>query len=283
MSKLAASGLTSENIKKLATLCEAASLQATEGSQASNFVEAVSSKRPALGPVTVGENVEKPVVIESTKGSQVVRAPHHSDDSLVLPSSSFSEDPFDSSTWTVESNWQGSPHPFETLPMIHLSPNQLPKPRKRATTEEESSPPPKKKGRHEEAEYMYWTENDEVIRARHRPRDGRSQPSSFSASGEIQVDTPLCRATLHSPGTTTNEVTRRGFSVDAVAPGLTTSPGLRKVRATQVNASHWTDKTCASVRPGTSLPPRRHLWHPGCLAPIHMSCQLGYQKWTDMN
>lgn len=224
MSKLAASGLTAENIKKLATLCEAVSLDPTEGSEASSLVDAVSSKHPALGPTG------------GAKGSQVVRTPLHSDDS-VLPPSSFSEDPYDSSTWATESNRRSSPHPFEMLPKSNLSPIQLSRRRKRATPEEDSNPPAKK-GRHREVEYSHWTENDEVTHARDRLRDGRSQISSFSASRKIQVDTPLRRTSLQSPDTTTSEVSRQGSLVDAVEPGLTESPGMRKVRATQVNASH---------------------------------------------
>ncbi|KAG6369213.1 hypothetical protein JVT61DRAFT_15612 [Boletus reticuloceps] len=153
-------------------------------------------KLPAIS--LVRKNVNKLAIrqgeapsLASGDGSQVARTPVQLYDSLdtsEIPSSSpFTDDPFDSSTWTTESNQQGSlsslqtsenhleclterrpllgemqqfgmpsglpmkMHPFDTLPQFHSSPLQSSRQRKRAMPEEEISPL-KKRARHNEVD-----------------------------------------------------------------------------------------------------------------------------------
>ena len=117
MSKLAAIGLTADNIKKLENLGEAPPLDATGGSsQAASLADAVLNKPAGIGPA--GKNVMTLATLGggtpslvAGEGSQVARTPLHSDDdtdNLEIPSSSFNEDPFDSSTWAAKSNRQRS-------------------------------------------------------------------------------------------------------------------------------------------------------------------------------
>ena len=237
MSKLAAIGLTAENIKKLESLGEAAPLDAAgRGLQAASLIDVVSSKQAAIDPP--GKNVEKLLTIgegtpslTASKCSQVVRTPLHSDDdldNLDPPSPSFTEDPFDSSTWAAESSQRNSfsnlqmsgdqpkqlpeggqllvkmqqsampsrppkdLHPFETLPQLYYSPMQFSGKRKRAIPGEEAIPQPKKMARHNEVDCEkneFLMVNDKVVRV--RGGLGKEWSECLRSGGEIQVDIPL--------------------------------------------------------------------------------------------
>ncbi|KAI9457046.1 hypothetical protein HD554DRAFT_1832144 [Boletus coccyginus] len=100
-------GLTAENIKKLENLGEAPLLDAKGGgSQEVGVADAVFSKLTAIGlteknikQLTISEG-GAPSLATGEGLSQAARIPLHLDDdtdSLEIPSSSFTEDPFDSS------------------------------------------------------------------------------------------------------------------------------------------------------------------------------------------
>lgn len=213
MRKLSAIGLTAENIKKLERLGEIASIDALGGvSEAGSLTDAVSRKLPAIGPVERNVNT----LATGGGGSQTAGTPVHLDDNLdtsEIPSSSFTEDPFDSSTWTTESNLQGSLsslqmsgdlrhlakkgpllgqirqfstppgppiklHSFDTLPQSYSSPLQFSTQQKRAISEE-LIPRLKKRARHNQVN----CEKDEDL--------GEDRSECFRAGGDIRVDIPL--------------------------------------------------------------------------------------------
>ncbi|KAF8421745.1 hypothetical protein L210DRAFT_2207127 [Boletus edulis BED1] len=109
VNRLTAIGLTAENIKKLEYLAAAPPLGAVGGSsQAASLADAVLGQLTAIG--LTEENVKKLAILggASGEGSQAARRSLHLDDTedLSFPSSSFTEDPFDSSTWVTERNRQ---------------------------------------------------------------------------------------------------------------------------------------------------------------------------------
>ena len=117
MSKLAAIGLTAENIKKLENMGEAAPLDAVGGgSQAASLTDAVLSRLTSIG--LTEKNIKKLATLRggtpsltAGEGWQAAGTPLHSDNDtehLEIPSSSFTEDPFDSSTWATERKRHGS-------------------------------------------------------------------------------------------------------------------------------------------------------------------------------
>ena len=150
MGKLAAIGLTAENIKKLENLGEAPPLNAIGGgSQEASVADTVLTKLIAIG--LMEQNIKKlatlgggtPSLAAGEGSSQAARTPLHLDDDMDnLASSSFAtEDPFYSST------------SYDTSPM------QPSRQRKRAampevtTQEEEIFPRPKKRMRHNEVDF----------------------------------------------------------------------------------------------------------------------------------
>lgn len=178
MKRLAGIGLTAENLKKLEILAETV---------------------PTGTPAAVspgGRNGKKfsaerggTQFVAGDGGSQPEATAVHSDadsDSSEIPYSSFSfsEDPYDSSTWATERNRESSAsrfpiredplkqigpreplpgkiqqaatpsgseklHPFQTLPQFYISPLQSFSQRKRAALEVEPIPRVQKRGRHE--------------------------------------------------------------------------------------------------------------------------------------
>lgn len=143
MGKLAAIGLTQENIKKLEYLGEAPPIDATGGGlQATSFADAVLSKLGAIG--LTGQNIEKFATLVG--GTPPLRSDNVADNSG-MPSSSFTEDLFNDT-----------------------SPIQFSRQRKRAVTpeiitpEETTLPRPKKRTRRNEADCEkdeFLTENNE--------------------------------------------------------------------------------------------------------------------------
>ncbi|KAH0825891.1 hypothetical protein J3R83DRAFT_7699 [Lanmaoa asiatica] len=182
VNKLTAIGLTAENIKKLERLEAAPPLDAVAvggGSQVASLADAVLGQLTAIG--LTEKNVKQLATLEGGtrsltlgKGSQMARQLLHLDDTdnSAFPSSSFTEDPFDSSTWATESNREGSLpssqmsmcrrkylgerpvlgdtsqsatpscppqkklHPFDTLPRLYDSPTRFSRQRKRAALSE---------------------------------------------------------------------------------------------------------------------------------------------------
>jgi hypothetical protein len=117
MSKLTAIGLTAENIKKLENLGEAPPLDAVGGaSQAASLADAVLSKLRAIGLTekniknlaTLGGGTPSLVAGEDSQGVWIPCYSDNDTDNVVIPSSSITEDPFDSSTWATKSGRQGS-------------------------------------------------------------------------------------------------------------------------------------------------------------------------------
>lgn len=117
MRKLSVIGLTAENLQKLENLSEAPPLGAPGGgSEAASVADAVLNKLTAIG--LTEKNINKlatlgrgtPSLAGSEGSSQQAMIPLHSHDdadSSQIPSSSFTEDLFDSPTWT-KSNRQDS-------------------------------------------------------------------------------------------------------------------------------------------------------------------------------
>lgn len=241
MSKLSAIGLTAENIKKLESLGEAPPLDAIGGcSRIASLADAALSKLTAVG--LTEENTKKLATLRggtstpvAGDGSQAAGTLLHLDDdadNLEIPSSSFTEDPFDSSTWASKNSRQGSLsslqmsagrpkplverrpllsetrqsaisshppmklHAFETLPQ---SPMQFSMQRKRAATPEVTTqkevmfPRPKKRTRHDDVD----CEKDELLiendlDTHMRESLGEEWSECLRADMEIQVDIRLC-------------------------------------------------------------------------------------------
>ena len=116
MSKLTAISLTAENMKKLEGLGEAPRLLAIGGgSQAASLIDSVLNKLTSTG--LTKENIKNLVILGEGKpslipgeASQAAGTPLHPDNNMDNPeilSLSFTEDPFDPSTWATKSKQQG--------------------------------------------------------------------------------------------------------------------------------------------------------------------------------
>ena len=184
VNKLTAIGLTAENIRKLEYLAAAPPFGSVGGgSRVTSLADAVIGQLTAIG--LTEENVKKLAALGGGtplalgEGSQAAWQPLHSDDTedLAFPSSSFTEDPFDSSTWATERNRsrgslrssrmstgrlecpaegpllsessqsaksshppQAKLHPFNTLPGLYDSPIQISRRRKRDAVSEVITP-----------------------------------------------------------------------------------------------------------------------------------------------
>lgn len=225
--KLTAIGLTVENIKKLENLGEMTPIDASCGvSDTGSFADTILRNPPAIGPAR--KNV-KPVTgggetpsLVAGEGSHAARTTFHSDDNSdasEMLSSSFTEDPFDPSTWATDCIQQaslsssqmsgdqlrhlaesgalvgemqqfgttsGPPkelHPFGTMPQSYYSGQ-----RKRAIPQE-TIPRLEKRARRNEVgcgKDEFLAEIDKVTRA--RQNQGEERYEYLRDGREIQVD-----------------------------------------------------------------------------------------------